>query len=487
MNFPDIIALIGLAVSALIFIILASRAKTSKFSLLGYTMADRKITSEQYGNSFVAASSSLATVILFFLTNAKYYGITLIWCGLTYLIGQYLFVKYVRNKDVIKDDVRTVSDLWYYTVKSKMNARLITALTVTSFLIILFIELYVGSIIFGYFFNSYIDYYAIISFLIVGLIVIYYVRIGGLKAVVQTDGWQLTLMIVSVISLLLFSFLYQPIESVKFSINKIFVFDADWNSVLIFWLWILVINITIPFTQLSSWQRVAACKSGEDVWKGFKSHIFHFSIIWFLPVIAFAILASKGITFTEFGTFLDTLKNYGGISELVLYPLIVIGFGSALFSTADTALIALTTSFADTNTFRKKLEKLDVKKLKTIITIISFVIMLSLSGVFAIAQANVGDWFLPLIYNIFGQLGILAPLILYSLLHLKEDPVKLNNFGNLIISFSILIAWMGILYATYLSITLENQMWSQISTPIGMVVTTIGLLIGLNFKATKNS
>ncbi|QHI36463.1 hypothetical protein IMCC3317_18260 [Kordia antarctica] len=485
MNISDITALIGLSISSLIFILLASRAKTSKFSLIGYTMADKSISSKQYGSSFVAASSSLATVMLFFLTNAKFYGLTLLWCGLTYLLGQYLFVRYVRDKDVIKEDVRTVSDLWFYTIRSKVNARIITALTITSFLIILFIELYVGSIIFGYFFSSFTPYYGVISFIVVGLIVIYYVRIGGLKAVMQTDGWQLMLMLVSVIAVLLFSILFQSENGPNFEFSKFFSFDAEWQNTLVFCFWILIINVSLPFTQLSSWQRVAACTSGEEVWKGFRSHILKFSIIWFVPVIAFAILSGKGMYFGDLGSFLDAIKSSGGISELVLYPLIVIGFGSALFSTADTALIALTTSLADTNTFKKSLEKLEVKKLKLYITIISFIIMLSLAAVFSVAQANVGEWFLPLIYNVFGQLGIIAPLIIYSLWHLKDDPISLKPTGNWIISISILIAWFIIVYATFKAVEESNQLWSQLSTPIGMTLTTFGLIIGLKFKNLK--
>jgi len=482
MDTSDITALIGLSISSLIFILLASRAKTSKFSLLGYTMADKNISSKQYGSSFVAASSSLATVILFFLTNAKFFGLTLLWCGLTYLLGQYLFVRYVRNKDVIKEDVRTVSDLWFYTVRSKANSRIITALTITSFLIILFIELYVGSIIFGYFFSSFTPNYGVISFIVVGLIVIYYVRIGGLKAVMQTDGWQLMLMLVSVTAVLIFSLLFQSDNGTNFEFSKFISFDAEWKNIFVFCFWILVINISLPFTQLSSWQRVAACSSGEEVWKGFKSHILKFSIIWFVPVIAFAILSAKGMNFSDLGAFLDALKNSKGISELVLYPLIVIGFGSALFSTADTALIALTTSLADTNTFKKKLEKLDVKNLKLFITVISFIIMLSLAGIFSVAQANVGQWFLPLIYNIFGQLGIIAPLIIYSLWHLKDEPITLKPIGNWIISISILLAWFVIVYATFKAVELDNQLWSQLSTPVGMILTSIGLFVGLKFK-----
>ncbi len=485
MTIADWTALIGLLLSGTVFVLLASRAKITSFSLLGYTLADKQVTGQQYGASFVAASTSLATVILFFLSTIQTYGITLLWCGTTYLVGQYFFVRFVRNKEVIKEDVRTIADLWYYTVRSKTNSRLITALTVTSFLIILFVELYVGSIILSYFFASVTGYAKIISFLTIGIIVILYVRLGGLRAVMQTDGWQLRLLIIAVVALLLFSFISQN-NNIP-TIPEITSFTSDWTNVFIFWFWILVLNFTLPFTQLSSWQRVAACKSGEEVWNGFKSHIVQFLMVWFLPVIAFAILSAKGLNFGVLDDLLLALKSEGGIAEGILYPLIVIGFGSALFSTADTALIALTTSFADTNTFKKKLESLSVDKLKNLISISSFAIMIILTIIYGIAEANVGEWFMPMIYNIFGQIAIIAPLIIYSLINLESEPIHLSKTGNFIISISILLAWLLILFSTYITHISANQIWSQLATPAGMVITSLGLFLALRFKVKNNN
>jgi len=483
MENSDITALSGLLLSGLVFIVLASRARITNFSLLGYSLANKEINGKQFGASFVAASTSLATVILFFLTTAEFYGITLVWCGATYLLGQYFFVRYVMHKDIIKEDVRTLSDLWFYTIRSKFNARWITALTVTSFLTILFVELYVGSVILSYFFKYITGYAKVAAFILTGLIVIFYVRIGGLKAVMQTDGWQLRMLILSVIALIAFSLIASPSNHVEaISFGSLFQFKSSWWGVMAFWLWILVLNFSLPFTQLSSWQRVAACKSGEEVWKGFKSHVFHFLLVWIVPVIAFVILSAKGYNYGVLDDLLNSLKSASGMAEGVLYPLIVIGFGSALFSTADTALIALITSFADTNTYKNRLEKMSEKKLKRTLTIISFIVVAILALIYGVAVANVGDWFMPLIYNIFGQLAILAPLMIYALHYLEKDPFHIKPAGNIILSISIVIAWLMILISTFLTYSTGDQLWSQLATPAGMLITSMGLVIALQLK-----
>ena len=492
MSFSDVTALAVLALSGVVFYLLASRSQSTKLTLLGYTHADRQIDSSRFGASLVAASTSLATVLLFFLAAVNYYGILLLWCGVTYFVGHFIFIRYVKDKPVLKKDIRTVSDLWYDAVRSRLNARLITGITVLSFLVILFVELYIGSRIVGYFIEPYYPAVSgVVGFGFVSLLVIGYVRIGGLRGVMNTDRWQLTLMLASIGALGLFSILATSPPAVSESVLAIpppgaagtapsfFQLRAGLAEALLFCFWILVHNLAGPFSQLSSWQRVASAKSGSDAWKGFKQHRKNLLFVWIIPVLAFTFLMTKGFSFTNLAEFLDAVKGEGGICDGVLYPVIVLGFGSALFSTADTALIGLGTALADKNTFGVKLEKLSGNQLRNVFSVFSLIALALLAFVYYLAEANLGSWFMPLIYAIFGQLVVVSPLILYSLVKAPSVPLDIGRAGELLIAAGLILAWLMIIGAVFIDQALGTSVWSQFAAPASFVVSGVLLLLGI--------
>ncbi len=500
MSFSDLTALAVLALSGVVFYLLASRSRSTELTLLGYTHADRNIDSSRFGASLVAASTSLATVILFFLSTVSYYGIVLLWCGVTYFLGHFIFIRYVKDKPVLKKDIRTVSDLWYDAVRSRLNARLITAITLLSFLIILFVELYIGSTIVTYFIKPYYPAISgVVGFALVSLLVIGYVRIGGLRGVMNTDKWQLTLLIGSVVALGLFSVLATSSQEAPESVLAIssseaaeaapgfFHVEVGLAESLLFCFWILTLNLTLPFSQLSSWQRLASAETGTKAWDGFKQHRKHLLFVWIIPVLALIFLMTKGFSFTNLTEFFDALKGQGGISDGVLYPLIVLGFGSALFSTADTALIALGTALADKNTFRTKLEGLPGNQLRRVFSVFALVALALLGGVYYLAEANLGSWFMPLIYAIFGQLAVVSPLILYSLVKAPDAPLDIKRAGEVLIAVGLLLGWLMIIGAVFVDQVLGTYVWSQLAAPGSFAISGGFLLLGIRLGCSSVS
>ncbi len=478
-------AVLGLAFSGFMFYTLASRSRGSTLTVLGYTHADREVDHSRFGASLVASSTSLATVILFFLATASHYGYVLFWTGLTYIAGQGLFTWYVKDKSVLKRDLRTVSDLWFWTVRDQFLARLISVITVTSFLIILFVELYVGTIIVGYFLARYVPAGANLwAFLMLSVLVIGYVQIGGLRGVMQTDRWQLGLMLIAVAALLFHSIL-APVSPAGTPRSSFWFTNVDFAGAILFCAWILMLNFTLPFSQLSSWQRVTAAKSGKEAWKGFRDHAIPFFLVWMVPIIAFMLLATKGHTYSDLGGLFDEMKSLGDVSEAVLFPLVVVGFGSALFSTADTAMIALGAALADRNTFLSRLEKHQDAQLRRIFTWFAFAVMVALAGVFALAEAGLGAWFLPLIYAIFGQLAIVSPLAMYGLLKADATPLHMGAGGRLLIAAGLFVGWGVVLGAVFVDQSQGTQIWSQAATIAGFAITGGALLLALRFFETR--
>ena len=485
MSFSDVTALTALFLSGIVFYILASRSKGERLTLLGYTLADRKMDHNRFGASFVAGSTSLATVLLFFLSTASFYGFVLLWCGLTYFFGQMIFINYISGKQqLLAKDIRTVSDLWFTCIESSLISRIITAVTISSFLIILFVELYIGSVIVTYFLKPFLpNLSGVLGFAFVSILVISYVRIGGLRAVMETDRWQLKLLVTSVVALFVFSVLVpegaEPLREVQH--RNIFDVDASLTDCICFCIWILVLNFTLPFSQLSSWQRIAAAESGSAAKEGFNTHRRRLLFVWIVPVISFVLLASKGFGFKDVTGLFDSMKNAGGLSSGVLYPLVVLGFGAALFSTADTALIAFGTSLADKNTFVSRLETYSEKKLKRSFTIFAAITFCLLAIIYYLAEADIGSWFIPLVYAIFGQLTVVSPLIIYCLAKADRPRRKLTVLGEILVAGGIFLSWALIISCVFIDVSRNTQRYSQGAAVISFLIAGAFLLLGIKF------
>ncbi len=480
MTFSDITALAGLALSAAVFYLLATRARGERLTVFGFTHADGQIDSGRFGASLVAASTSLATVLLFFLSTASYYGIVLLWCGLTYYLGQRTFLKYVKGKPLIRKEIRTLSDLWYDTIRSSLNARIISAITFSAFLMILFVELYVGSVILSSFIRPFaLEYSKVISFGLLSLLVIGYVRIGGLRAVMHTDQWQLKMLLAAVFALAVFAFVVATRPMEMQVATSFFDVQAETGEVILFCAWILVLNMSLPFIQLSSWQRLIAAKSEDEAWKGFKSNTSRLLFVWIVPVLVFVYLLTKGIVPGDLDELFEVLRSEGGLAEGVLYPIIVVGFGAALFSTADTALIALGTTLADKNTFQDRLEGMSEERLRRVFTTFGIVALGLLTVVFAIAEADLGAWFMPLIYAIFGQLTVITPLVFYSLARITDEPRDISPISSRLIAVGLLLGWLVIIAAVFVDRILGTFIWSQMATFGSLLISGGFLALGL--------
>lgn len=440
---PDIVAIGGMLVSVVMFVIMASSRTRKALSIESVLLADRSANSSQFGASFAAASSSLATVLIFFLNTSVQFGYLLFWCGATYLFGQIVFIRFLKDKVKIQtSEMTTNADFFLGKTGSIFSSRVIAFLTFFTFLAILFLEIYIGSEILRYYIGLSSNVAQLIAFTLLGLVVISYVRLGGLRVVFKTDVWQLLLMSLACIALLIFAFL-QPASENQAAQRSYFEFAATGNDVIWFMAWILVVNLTLPFTQLSSWQRLAATKSTKEAYEGLIKTIPQFSIIWFIPVIAFIILNAKGLQFGSLSDVFDSVKAIDPTIAVALFPLIFVGFASALFSTADTALVALQFSISDRATFGPVIAGKSERRIGTIYLVMTSAIVALLGALYALAESY-QSWFMPLIFIVFGQLTIIAPQLIYALrVHsgrwTRRSFTPAATFWNVL---GLLIAWI---------------------------------------------
>ncbi len=472
---PELIAISGLILSSTIFYLYARGVNKEKLTLDGFMLYDRGLSKSQFGNTLAASCFSLAMSVTFYFFSHPLYGLFMLVSPISYISGQYFFVWLVKQSRVDFSQCRTISDLCYKLYPSKSVARLITIMTLSTFIMVVFVELYIGTIVLTVFLPDEIIYKTL-SFLGLGLLVLMYVRLGGYKALVRTDKWQLTLMLMSVILIFTYSVFAPAVNGADVGnilLNTLHYKEDNW-PLLGFVVWLCTMNFLMPFTQISYWQRIAASKSADISLKGLIYSSWKLFILFLCPMLGFILLTAKGYTFEAFPEFLQTIKNTNWISGYIVFPLLVVGFCSMTFSSADTAVIAITYTLSDKNTFLRHFSNMDENKLRRTLVILISLILLILVVIYWLQYTGLQGWLMPLIYTACGQLTVLVPLPLFILIQLARGQeiksINVTKKNTFLLFNSIILAWVILIINTYLSKTTGSQLWMQISVPVGALI-----------------
>ena len=145
MTLGDYLALAGLIISAFMYVSFVNEERGKPLTTDEYFLSNHKGTRKQFGPSFAAASTSLATVFIFFVAATPTYGPYLFWCGISYFIGQFAFLRFVKAGNIDTVDLTTNAMFWLRETGAPKSSTAIRAMTVMTFIVILFLEFYVGS------------------------------------------------------------------------------------------------------------------------------------------------------------------------------------------------------------------------------------------------------------------------------------------------------------------------------------------------------
>ncbi len=479
---PEIIALLGLLISSTIFYIYAYKVNRKNLDMEGFTLSNRSLSGNQFGNTFAASSMSLATVLVFFISTQKEYGLFLLTCPVAFVLGQYIFFFTVKKCKVDFGQCRTISDLIFSVFPSKKVARIITCITVVSYIGLAFIELYVGTVILTFFLPK-SALWQTLSFFALGITVLSYIRLGGYKAIVKTDKWQLFLMLLAITAIFIFSILLPYSSTPKTSINSFYFFNVSPWWAFIFVVQIAFTNITGPFTQLTGWQRIVASSSLDEAWKGLKKSTWKTLFIWTVPILSFILLRTKGYDITELEKFLYFTRNTSYLTSIILFPIVVVGFTSALFSSADVAIIAIIHALSDNNTFSKKFKNLSYNKFKNYLTIFTVSILIVLSVLYWIKYIELTNYLVPLVHSSFGQMNILVPLSAYAIYSYKNTSIEFNaNY----LFLSILMGWGFVLMGVWLSAKYHFPGLQQAIVVFSILPILIATVVSIKYRQKKS-
>ena len=219
-----------------------------------------------------------------------------------------------------------------------------------------------------------------ITVIIIVLLIWLYTRRSGIKTIVWTDSLQ-TLCLLLALAMILYEVSHQMnldfngmMHTIKCSgHSKIFVFD-DWHSKQNFFKQFLSgIFITIVMTGLDQdmMQKNLSCKDLKAAQKNMYCYGISFVPVNFLflslGILLLMLANSKGITLPSAGDEILPMFAANGLLGYGVLIFFTIGIIAAAFSSADSALTALTTSFCiDIIDVTKYKEEVAEKKRKTV-------------------------------------------------------------------------------------------------------------------------
>ena len=253
-----------------------------------------------------------------------------------------------------------------------------------------------------------------------------YTRKGGIKTLVWTDSFQTTCMFAALILIIcqvVAALGMTPAEAVQAiahdSHSRIFVFD-DWVTKQNFWKQFLSgVFVVIVMTGLDQdmMQKNLTCKSLREAQKDVCTYGFAFVpanlLFLSLGVLLMMLAQKQGVALPEAPDDLLPMFAASGVMGTLVVVLFTIGIVAASFSSADSALTAITTSLCVDILGRKD----DVKLRKRMHLLVAVVFMVFIIAFKAINSTSVIDAIYILCSYTYGPLlGLFA----FSLLTRRE-------------------------------------------------------------------
>ncbi len=381
-----------------------------------FLYASKTVSKTGVALSTAATYSAFATVVFWFLALGYDYGLWLLVIPAALLIGNLIFIRFVRAFDFDFSSYLTISQL----IKERSGSSLLTLLT--DFIVIIFlmsallVEIVIGSSL----------VHALIGgvpggqlTILIGLLVLVlaYVLLGGYRAIVKTDIAQVLFMTAGIIALIAFAVLYGQIDGRADNSPDHFFLPAErhnvWSIAALF-ISAFSIHIFGPVCQLTNWQRIKAAQPGEKQETGIQGHmrgIVFTSVLWALIAITGIMLHGFFHSDNPLNDVLLKMKETDLFTAYVLSPLVGVSLVFALVSTADSLIGALFLSAYDIAKRRNAAFSLTNAYKYGLSSAVFVIIMLF----YAINQSNIAQVAITIIYFLFAQLVVIFPMVIYMI------------------------------------------------------------------------
>ncbi|MCB0536168.1 MAG: hypothetical protein KDE33_01450 [Bacteroidetes bacterium] len=471
---------------------------------LGLSLGNNQNKNQVFAYALVAAGTSLSTVFVFFLTASAFFGWLTFLSPIMFAIGNYVMFKvyskaekneFFNEKSTTRSGLTGLIPYLGETITgSKKIGLFLVALSFINLLAVLVLELFIGADILSFLFSNTLktqvstpDNFSIIDFLIFSIsvaLLLSYVVIGGFRAVISSDFWQMKAMKTTIVIVFISSLLTLFIRNSGFDFSLISV-KATGITLIGFVLNVILANIFAPMSQESSWQRFRAFKEqkkeeGFDINVSMKKSIANSLILWIglILISFFLVVLSNG---APLANITDVLKAFQTIDNvwfpLLVFPLLTSACLFAMYSTADTcvsALIYLIDYFySSKHPNKEKKNKLEAfhKVGMLFIFIVSILVYLFIHKFF-------NPTILQLVFSVFSNLVVIAPTILLSNFLKPSENKNVNQHRKVWVFISLILGSIAYWSSSIFSLVKgADYLWlSQFAILAGLIFALLPIL-----------
>ena len=467
-------AVIITAISLLGFFYFGVRARRPITSDNEFFLASRQIGSGGLSRTIPAASISISSGLFIYFLLFPIYGAWILIGVLSFIIGLTIFYFIFRLSSADINSFTTIGEFARNKIGSSRIGVFADFINVLSFFAILVAEMIIGIGLIKFLIPNF-PYADIVSFFLIGSIIFGYIVINGFRGVVSSDIWQFRLIIVSSISFLLTAYLlYSNSDAKSIEMSG----SAGVEGTILYIVFAALLNLTLPISQLASWQRVAATRP-QDRRKGYIRGVIYSAILWILFWVIAALISGAGITVgssTDWGSIFEPAKALGVIPAELLFPLMVAGLFAAMISTADSALIA--SAFAFYSAFRRikpsnRGDSDSTKGSRWIVLFVFLLIVFVLYQLFTNLTKGNQAAFISLIFYLLSQLVVIAPLTV----SLCVGRSKLKS--ERLIFYSLITGWMLLTGGALYDMIIQTTAFTFAGALLGVLIAAIGVAVGL--------
>lgn len=485
--FSMVVATAGALVTLVLFVALAY----AQGDVRNFFFAGRSLDRGRVATNLAATATSLAGVLIFFLLQTPIYGWVVLVVLIFILSGYLTFLRAVHKVDPAPAETGSIYRFLYSRTRSNDISMVANAIVLMNFVVIFVIELAIGASIFAYLtglMGTVVPYAAAA----VGLFVLWYVLRGGFAAVTYSDTWQYWLVVIGVgLAFVLIVVTYILDDGTVSAVTTVFSNPRGSKWVVgSFLVNAVLVNIALPTTQITSWQRFSSAPSKKEWRKGYINGL----LIRFWPLLLAAILISAVVfsssgPISGFDTIFDLLRNAGILGALLVFPLFFVGLLAALVSTADSMLISIMLAYEDWRFGRSVTpgesalpEDVDAEEPHVRYRLLAVGAVVVAGSVFAtwLLQSAGGNLYLKLVQLMFagyGQAILLFPLIWLSARYEVQRYTAWPAIAGLIVGFIVL--WSLSLYGILAQETaiVERLVWTHLAAPLALAAAAGGALM----------
>jgi len=470
-------------VSLLFFVALGIRQNALVATDDHFWLAGKDLTANELSATWSAGSLSLGLTILYYMAMTAVFGWKIFLISIfTYLLGQLVF-SYVASQWRLKypEMTATVEEVVSAGTNKLALIRLAQYSGLFSLMAMLYAELFFSSQIINSILGSSSPSWApTLLFITSLLIVTLYVLFGGMRAIVESDRWQLYLLYGAVATLLILAMILMAsgvkpkFESslpwLEFNLSKV-----DTISYFIFG---LAANILPLLCQNSLWQMASSTEPGS-ILSGARRGILRAFITFTIVIFIAFVINGRGEPVST-NLLVNSMISLGDFGSHFLLPIMFVGFLAAMLSTADNLLLgsALTIKHLLGGSRLNPLKSLSVVKERLLlVSSVAVIEVIAFVTVTHILEKTFASYFLSLVFFLFSQAAPFGLIILLAALY----PNRLRQSGIMVLG--VAIAWLLDFSAFVYASSSGLQKVQFVATPLAILIT---FLFAFRFNAASN-